>query len=117
VELFASQAGRIAPRLSPATKRMLVEWSWPGNVRELRNAIERALILTPGEAVEPEVFPERMLSRPGGAPAPGGDFTAEEVEREHVMRVIARTSTLAEASRVLGVDVTTLWRKRKRWGR
>jgi NtrC-family two-component system response regulator AlgB len=117
VEFFANQARRIAPGLSPATESMLAGWTWPGNVRELRNAIERALILTPGEVVEPEVFPERMLSRPGGAPVPGGDFTAEEVEREHVMRVIARTATLAEASRILGVDITTLWRKRKKWGR
>jgi NtrC-family two-component system response regulator AlgB len=117
VELFATQARRAAPRLSPAAERMLVEWSWPGNIRELRNAVERALILTPGEVIEPEVFPERMLNRPAGALVPGGDFTAEELEREHVLRVIARTATLAEASRILGVDVTTLWRKRKRWGR
>ena len=117
VAFFANQARRVPPDLSRATENMLVAWTWPGNVRELRNAIERALILAPGDAIEPEVFPERVLRRPEGPPAPGGDFTAEEVEREHVMRVLARTSTLAEASRILGIDITTLWRKRKKWGR
>jgi NtrC-family two-component system response regulator AlgB len=117
IAFFANQARRVPPDLSRATENMLVAWTWPGNVRELRNAIERALILAPGDAIEPEVFPERMLRRPEGPPAPGGDFTAEEVEREHVMRVLARTSTLAEASRILGIDITTLWRKRKKWGR
>jgi NtrC-family two-component system response regulator AlgB len=117
VAFFAKQAGRQTPRISRATEDVLVKWSWPGNVRELRNTIERALILAPGEVIEPEVFPERMLQRPGGPPAPGGDFTSEEVEREHVLRVLARTPTLAEASRILGMDVTTLWRKRKKWDR
>ena len=114
---FADQARRPAPALSRAAEAALVGWSWPGNVRELRNAIERALILAPGDVIEPEVLPERMLCRPEGAPIPGGDFTSEEVEREHVMRVLARTPTLGEASRILGLDVTTLWRKRKKWGR
>jgi NtrC-family two-component system response regulator AlgB len=117
VTFFATQARRQPPRLSPAAEGVLTAWTWPGNVRELRNAIERALILAPGEVIEPEVFPERMLGRAGGGPVPGGDFTADELEREHVMRVIARVPTLAEASRILGIDITTLWRKRKRWGR
>jgi NtrC-family two-component system response regulator AlgB len=117
VAFFAAQAGRPAPELSRAAESVLCAWRWPANVRELRNAIERALILAPGATIEPEVFPERMLGRPSGAPTPGGDYTAEDVEREHVLRVIARTATLAEASRILGIDVTTLWRKRKRWGR
>jgi two-component system, NtrC family, response regulator AlgB len=117
VSFFARQAGRPAPNLSNAAENILVQWRWPGNVRELRNTIERALILAPGEVLEPEVFPERMLQRPGGGPTPGGDYTADDVEREHVMRVLARTATLAEASRILGIDVTTLWRKRKKWRR
>jgi two-component system, NtrC family, response regulator AlgB len=117
VAFFAKQARRPTPELSRAAESLLIGWKWPGNVRELRNAIERALILAPGDVIEPEVFPERMLQRPEGGPLPGGDFTADEVEREHVMRVLARIPTLAEASRVLGIDITTLWRKRKRWGR
>jgi NtrC-family two-component system response regulator AlgB len=114
---FAGQAQRTSPRLSAAAEQALLAWRWPGNVRELRNVIERALILAPGEVIEPEVFPERLRGREGPGPAPGGDFTAEEVEREHVLRVLARTATLAEASQILGIDITTLWRKRKRWGR
>ncbi|MFO0584867.1 MAG: response regulator [Anaeromyxobacter sp.] len=61
---------------------------------------------------------ERRAARaaaPAPAAVPGGDFTTEELEREHVKRVVARAPTLAEASRILGLDVTTLWRKRKRW--
>ena len=116
VAFFAAQARSEAPSLSPEVERMLLGWPWPGNLRELRNVVERALVLATGPVLERDVFPERMWRRTPGAPSPGGDFTAEEVEREHVLRVLARTSTLAEAARILDMDITTLWRKRRKWG-
>jgi NtrC-family two-component system response regulator AlgB len=39
----------------------------------------------------------------------------EEVEREHILRVLAHAPSLEEAARVLGIDASTLWRKRRRW--
>jgi NtrC-family two-component system response regulator AlgB len=117
VAFFASQARRAPPEISAAAERMLVAWPWPGNVRELRNVIERAVILTPGQVLEPESFPERMAGHVGRIPALGGDFTVEEVEREHILRVLAHTSTQDEAARILGLDTSTLWRKRKKEGR
>ena len=95
---------------------MLLAYPWPGNVRELRNAIERALILTPGQVLEPESFPERIAAQPL-TPALGGDFSVEDGEREHVLRVLARVATLEDAARILGIDASTLWRKRRKWGR
>ncbi len=41
----------------------------------------------------------------------------EEIEREHALRVLAEAGTLEEAARILGIDASTLWRKRKKWGR
>ncbi len=116
VSFFARQSRRPAPELSPATERALLAHGWPGNVRELRNALERALILSPGQVLEPESLPERIGAQPTG-PSLGGDFTAEEIEREHVLRVLARAATMEDAARILGIDASTLWRKRKKWGR
>jgi DNA-binding NtrC family response regulator len=39
--------------LSPAALEQLVSYRWPGNVRELQNCIERAVILTEGDAIQP----------------------------------------------------------------
>jgi NtrC-family two-component system response regulator AlgB len=114
---FAAQVGRPAPEISPDAGRMLLEWPWPGNVRELRNAIERAVILTPGQVLDPESFPERMAGHAARVPVLGGDFTVEEVKREHVLRVLARAATQDEAARILGIDASTIWRQRKREGR
>jgi NtrC-family two-component system response regulator AlgB len=38
-----------------------------------------------------------------------------EIEREHIARVLADSRTLADAASTLGIDVSTLWRKRKRY--
>jgi NtrC-family two-component system response regulator AlgB len=44
----------------------------------------------------------------------GGDFSLDDIEREHIARVTARTATLEEAAEILKIDTSTLWRKRKR---
>jgi NtrC-family two-component system response regulator AlgB len=114
---FSRVAKRPTSELSPEAERALAAYPWPGNVRELRNAIERAVILSPGQVVGPEGLPERIGARAVAVPGLGGEFTLEEVEKEHLLRVLARSATLEDAARILGIDASTLWRKRKRYGR
>ena len=45
----------------------------------------------------------------------GDLISLDELEREHIRQVIAKTKNLGEAARVLGIDAATLYRKRKRW--
>lgn len=65
--------------------------------------------------IEPSAFPERIASHAALGPQLGGDYTLEVIEREHLLRVLARTSILEEAAQVLGIDASTLWRKRKKY--
>lgn len=113
---FARSAGRPTPELSRAAEEVLTGYAWPGNLRELRNAIERAVILWPAPIIEPQAFPERIAARAAGGPRLGGDHSVDEIEREHIERVIERTPNLEEAARILGIDASTLWRKRKKYG-
>ncbi|PTL84918.1 sigma-54 dependent transcriptional regulator [Vitiosangium sp. GDMCC 1.1324] len=115
VAFFAKAAQRPPPELSPATEKMLLAYPWPGNVRELRNAMERALIVWPAEVLEPQAFPDRIAAATGSVVALGGPHTLEEVEREHILRVMASAPTLDEAAHILGIDASTLWRKRKKY--
>jgi formate hydrogenlyase transcriptional activator len=67
----------------------LTHYHWPGNVRELQNVIERAVILSPGP-----VLRLALDKLPQSRPAPGslaGARTLEEVEREHILRVLQDT--------------------------
>ena len=114
---FARAVGRTLPSFSPAAEAALASYAWPGTVRELRNAIERAVILWPSSIIEPQAFPERIAESAGRGPvlAVGGDVSVEELERAHISAVVARCRTMEEAAEILGIDVSTLWRKRKRY--
>src|SRR5262249_2732503 len=100
---------------SPAARDALVAYPWPGNVRELRNAVERAVILWPARVLEPAAFSDKIAHAQVGLPVLGGDFSLDAIEREHILRVLARTPTPEEAASILGIDSSTLYRKRKRY--
>ena len=118
LSFFAQAMGRRTPELSEAAKKALASYPWPGNIREMRNAMERALIVWPSEVIEAEALPVQVAAVAVGAaqaPAVGGDFSLETLEREHILRVLARVPSLDDAARVLGIDPSTLWRKRKKY--
>jgi NtrC-family two-component system response regulator AlgB len=116
IAFYAAALRRPIPELSAEAERALTSYAWPGNVRELRHAVEHALLLWPAATLEPPAFPERVA---GGARVElrvGGAATLEELEREHVLKVLASTASLDEAAHILGIDASTLWRKRKKYG-
>jgi len=114
---FADETGRTAREFSDEAWASLRGHSWPGNVRELRNAIERAVIMSRGERITRDDLPDTLFSGGGASDGVmlGGLVSLGQLEREHVRRVVARTSTLEDAARILGIDGATLYRKRKRW--
>jgi NtrC-family two-component system response regulator AlgB len=128
LRFFEGRQGRRHLTFSARCERALAAYPWPGNLRELRNAVERATILAPASVLEPEdlglpaevgVAGEEVAGRPrSGAKPPvlGDDVTLAEIEREHIARIVARAPSFEAAARILGIDTTTLQRKRKRYG-
>ena len=125
LRFFAGRQNRPALYFSEAAKQAIMDYAWPGNLRELRNAVERAVILTLGDALlpldlglpDPPVdSAPGSVGRAAGPVALGGDFSLSQVEREHIARVITRLPSLEAAARLLQIDPTTLQRKRKRYG-
>lgn len=102
--------------LSAEAEAAIYAYDWPGNIRELRNAMERAAVLAAGSRLGIELLPERITGH-AVLPQVGGDYTLDEIEMEHIQRVVARTPTAEEAARVLGIDSSTLWRRRKKYER
>jgi NtrC-family two-component system response regulator AlgB len=115
----ASVRNRRTPmQLAPQAAAALKNYNWPGNVRELRNALERAAVLCRSDVITLEDLPDSIFREaPHGGPAGAGETASlEKIEREHIMRVLAQSATLDEAAATLGINVTTLWRKRRRYG-
>ena len=81
-------------------------YNWPGNLRELRNLIERAVILGGGDEIGADDFAEIIQVR--SELRVGGNVTLEELDNEHMRRVIANSRTIDEAAAILGVDPATL---------
>ena len=117
---FARQVGRPLTGFTAEARQALARHAWPGNLRELRNAIERAAILAEGSEIGLADLPERIAPRTpveaGRSIALGSLVTLEALEAEQIRRILAATPSREEAARVLGIDPSTLYRKRKQYG-
>jgi NtrC-family two-component system response regulator AlgB len=112
LRFLAAHSGRNVRGFSPEALDAMRQYAWPGNLREMRNVIERAVILCTGETIEAADLADHI--QPGSEIRLGGKFTLDEIEAEHIRRVVANTRTLDEAAVVLGIDPATLYRKRKK---
>jgi NtrC-family two-component system response regulator AlgB len=124
LHFFEKRQGRHNLSFSARCEQALTAYPWPGNLRQLRNAVERAVILAPAGVVEEvdlgltasDDASDTAAAPSRGPVALGDDAPLELIEREHIARVTARAPSFEAAARTLGIDVTTLQRKRKRYG-
>ncbi len=104
--------------IESAAMSALINYPWPGNIRELQNAIERAFTLSNDE-IDLDSLPPRV--RDAASPAPMRDPdglrpTLEEIERRHIFETMASVNQdKARAANILGIDLSTLYRKLKRY--
>jgi transcriptional regulator with GAF, ATPase, and Fis domain len=114
-------------RLSAAAAAALARHDFPGNVRELKNALERGLLVAPGEVIEPEHLPESVRGGGGSRPAAGPPLDVgfreakqraiDDFEREFLARCLARTGgNISAAARLAGIDYKNFYTKLGRLG-
>jgi len=118
IQRLLVRLGAPTARLAGGEEERLARYDWPGNVRELRNVLERAILLSEGEALRPsellEVHPRRepLPSRSVSQSEPLDTFSLAEVERRHIDRTLELCSgNVARAARNLGISRSTLRRK------
>jgi transcriptional regulator with GAF, ATPase, and Fis domain len=101
---YAKEMSKQIDKIPADIMRALVSWSWPGNVRELENFIERSVILSRGPNLRAPIGEIRVE-----AADTSGDSTLEQVEREHVVRVLRESGgVVSKAATRLGMPRTTL---------
>ena len=100
--------------MDEGVQQLLSAYAWPGQVRELRNSMERACILCDGSLLDIASLPLELHGRQ--VHDPDTIYELEHVEREHIRRVLDNTGgNKTLAATLLGIGLTTLYAKLKRW--
>ena len=103
--------------MSDPSRRVLAAYDWPGNVRELRNALERAVVLSRTDLLEPKDFPENVRAAvPGLLGSTANLRSLEEIEKEAIAATLEATHyKIGRAAEILGISRKTLLEKRKKY--
>ena len=116
-EFLLEQLGRkykASSELNTECRAVFEHYEFPGNIRELRNALERAVLMAPGQDITPDSLPASWYtSRPSSEKMP----SLEDVERDYISEVLRQTrGKKVKASKILGISRKTLLEKRKKYG-
>ncbi len=125
LERFNGEFRKRIQGFTPEAADLLRRYAWPGNVRELHNVVERAVLLTEGDAIHPDALPPEVRAAgddagPGRGPAvelgPGG-VDLEELERGLLLEALRRTEgNRTEAGRLLGLSRHQIRNRLKKYG-
>ncbi|MDA3895591.1 MAG: sigma-54 dependent transcriptional regulator [Desulfobacteraceae bacterium] len=112
---FALLNEKIVSGFSDDTLERLESYKWPGNIRELVNVIERGTILCQGKQLTLRELPPHITDLNQLSGTRENFKSLSEIEKNHIQFVLTHTDSIDEASKVLGIDPATLWRKRKKY--
>jgi PAS domain S-box-containing protein len=110
---FNEQTSKNIAGITKEALSILMDYHWPGNIRQLENAIEHAFVKTHGKSIEPSSLPIEICMT-------SKHFQLSQAgtrdERETLVAALQETGwNKAKASRELGIDRVTLWRKMKKF--
>ena len=112
---FAGKMGKRIDAIDPHYVAALERHNWQGNVRELRNVVERSLIMTDGNALTADSLTPEFHA--AGSEGSADSMALDELERRHILRVLEYAKgNKAEAARLLGIGIATLYRKLDHYG-
>ena len=118
IKKFSQESGLPEKRISDEAMQKLINYHWRGNVRELQNAIERGVTLS-DEQIELTHLPNNIIeANIGTKDLTGHVITLEELERRYILETMAGVDDdKTRTAELLGIDLSTLYRKLKRYGR
>jgi len=113
---YETKIGKKITHIPMKIMNALIEYDWPGNIRELENIIERALILSRGNALEYGDWLPKEKKNNGKI----AKQNLQDVEREHIVEVLKKTGWRVSgekgAAKILGLNATTLEARMKKLG-
>lgn len=120
LKFFNAQCGKRVTGFAPAAQAAIDQYAWPGNLRELRNVVEHAVIFASNAEIALADLPDQLNPTGTGQPDDnvriGMKLPLEQIENEHIRRVLAQTNTMEEAAQLLGISRGTLYERKKKMG-
>ena len=116
VEIYARRMGKQIESIPAEIMSALISYQWPGNIRELQNFIERSVILTSGNALQPPLASLETAAEVESL----GAITLEDAEREHIRKTLEQTRWVVSgpngAAARLGIKRSTLYFRMQKLG-
>jgi formate hydrogenlyase transcriptional activator len=113
VQKFGQRMSKQISKISKDGMDALMRYPWPGNIRELQNFIERAVVLSTGDMLQPPPLPRHL-------PAKAEPTTLKEAELDHIQRTLDESNWVVGgkfgAAARLGIARTTLLSRMRRLG-
>jgi len=114
IQLYRTKMNKPVQGIEGAALNMLMKYNWAGNVRELENAVERAMVVTPGPRLTTKDF---LLSPNGERPLFNSGLSLEDVEKTHIINILEKKNwNISESARILGIDRVTIYKKLEKYG-
>jgi DNA-binding NtrC family response regulator len=116
LELFSRKYGDKKRSFTAAAEEALLEYAWPGNVRALRHAVERAVILAPGETIKPHDLQLDYSNDTSGKPAQESSMPTilnlDQLEKETILTALRKHGfNISRAANELGLTRASLYRR------
>lgn len=113
ISQFNEQTGKNIVGITKEALNILMDYHWPGNIRQLENAVEHAFVKSHGRSIEPASLPIEICMTSKHFQSTQGEV---KDERELLVAALQEAGwNKAKASRELGMDRVTLWRKMKKF--
>ena len=116
IDVFSVKLKRSVPQVDKSFFEKLSSYRFPGNTRELKNIIERIILLNDKPVLTAKDLPAEIV--PGiNADDNVNNFRLEDIEKKHILSVLASVNNnKSEAAELLGIGLTTLYRKLNDYG-
>ncbi|RVU00759.1 sigma-54-dependent Fis family transcriptional regulator [Mucilaginibacter limnophilus] len=112
LDQFAKKVNKQSFKIDNQFLDLLKKHRWKGNIRELKNIMERVAILADSEIITSSLLPFEFHTQ-----TDNNSFSLEAVEKHHIQKVLHHTSgNKTETARLLGIGLTTLYRKLEEYG-
>jgi two-component system response regulator HydG len=117
LSIYKKRYNKPGLQLGPLTIKKLENYDWPGNVRELQHSIERSIILSDSDVLQPSDFMLRPLEELDEQKVVFDNYNLDEVEKTIIQKVLSNNDgNISKAAKELGLTRTSLYRRMEKYG-